>query len=50
MFAVFLIYFQQEAQFPYKKQDVPKDVVQHLADQVDASFEGIESGNADLQR
>ncbi|WP_430308216.1 DUF4158 domain-containing protein [Robertmurraya massiliosenegalensis] len=38
-FAVLLKYFQQEAQFPNKKQDVPKDVVQHLADQVDASVE-----------
>ncbi|HDR6319023.1 TPA: Tn3 family transposase [Bacillus thuringiensis] len=38
-FAVLLKYFQQEAQFPNKKQDVPKEVVQHLADQVDASVE-----------
>nr|WP_264806909.1 DUF4158 domain-containing protein [Cytobacillus sp. NCCP-133] len=38
-FAVLLKYFQQEAQFPNKKQDVPKEVVQHLADQVDASIE-----------
>nr|WP_281999019.1 DUF4158 domain-containing protein [Priestia flexa] len=38
-FAVILKYFQQEAQFPNKKQDVPKEVVQHLANQVDASVE-----------
>lgn len=38
-FAVLLKYFQQEAQFPTQKQDVPKAVVQHLADQVDASVE-----------
>jgi hypothetical protein len=38
-FAVLLKYFQQEAQFPNKKQDVPKAVVQHLADQVDASID-----------
>lgn len=38
-FAVLLKYFQQEAQFPNNKQDVPKAVVQHLADQVDASID-----------
>ncbi|GAB6425650.1 TPA: Tn3 family transposase [Bacillus nitratireducens] len=43
-FAVLLKYFQQEAQFPNKKQDVPKDVVQYLADQVDASVEDFFDG------
>ncbi|KIL73923.1 Tn3 family transposase [Bacillus badius] len=38
-FAVLLKYFQQEARFPNKKQDVPKDIVQHLANQIDASIE-----------
>jgi TnpA family transposase len=43
-FAVLLKYFQQEAQFPNKKQDVPIDVVQYLADQVDASVEDFFDG------
>jgi len=43
-FAVLLKYFQKEAQFPNKKQDVPKDVVQFLADQVDASVEDFFDG------
>ena len=43
-FAVLLKYFQQEAQFPNKKQDVPKDVVQYLADQLDASVEDFFDG------
>ncbi|GLB61944.1 hypothetical protein NCCP133_40730 [Cytobacillus sp. NCCP-133] len=38
-FAVLLKYFQQEARFPNKKQDVPEDIVQHLANQIDASIE-----------
>ncbi|NDI36290.1 Tn3 family transposase [Chengkuizengella sediminis] len=38
-FAVLLKYFQLEAQFPNKKQDVPKVVVQHLADQINSSVE-----------
>ncbi|UOB98716.1 hypothetical protein BTI679_61170 (plasmid) [Bacillus wiedmannii] len=35
-FAVLLKYFQQEARFPSEKQDISKDIVQHLAHQIDA--------------
>jgi hypothetical protein len=30
-FAVLLKYFQQEARFPYKKQDIPKVVMEYIA-------------------
>lgn len=43
-FAVLLKYFQQEARFPNQKQDVPSVVVQHLADQVNASIEDFFDG------
>ncbi|OLR24138.1 DUF4158 domain-containing protein [Bacillus cereus] len=35
-FAVLLKYFQKEARFPSEKQDISKDIVQHLAHQIDA--------------
>jgi hypothetical protein len=34
-FAVLLKYFQQEARFPAKKQDIPKVVVDYIASQLD---------------
>lgn len=46
-FAVLLKYFQQEAQFPSQKQDVPKVVVQHLAVHTP---EGIKVKNKSLYR
>ncbi|UIJ69945.1 DUF4158 domain-containing protein (plasmid) [Bacillus cereus] len=35
-FAVLLKYFQKEARFPSEKQDISKDIVQHLAHQIHA--------------
>lgn len=36
-FAVLLKYFQQEARFPNKKQDIPKVVIEYIAKQLDIS-------------
>ncbi|THG92329.1 transposase [Alkalihalobacillus alcalophilus ATCC 27647 = CGMCC 1.3604] len=36
-FAVLLKYFQQEARFPSKKQDIPKVVVEFIAQQLGLS-------------
>lgn len=36
-FAVLLKYFQQEARFPSKKQDIPKVVVEFIAHQLEIS-------------
>ncbi len=34
-FALLLKYFQQEARFPHKKQDVPKVIIEYIAKQLD---------------
>lgn len=34
-FALLLKYFQQEAKFPSKKQDVPKVIIEYIAKQLD---------------
>ncbi|MDZ4417042.1 DUF4158 domain-containing protein, partial [Bacillus cereus] len=36
-FAVLLKYFQHEARFPIKKQDIPKVVIAYIAKQLDLS-------------
>lgn len=41
-FTVLLKYFQQEARFPTKKQDIPKIVVDYIAKQLDLSSELFE--------
>jgi hypothetical protein len=38
-FAVLLKYFQQEARFPNKKQDIPKVVMEYIAKQLDVSLD-----------
>jgi hypothetical protein len=41
-FAVLLKYFQQEAKFPSKKQDIPKVVVEFIAHQLEISADLFE--------
>lgn len=41
-FALLLKYFQQEARFPSKKQDIPKAVVEYIAKQLDISPESFD--------
>ena len=49
-FALLLKYFQQEARFPSKKQDVPKVIIKYIAKQLDISPDQFEEYSWDGNR
>lgn len=49
-FAVLLKYFQQEARFPSKKQDIPKVVVEFIAHQLEISVSRLLFLTADTRK
>lgn len=49
-FAMLLKYFQQEARFPSKKQDIPKVVVEFIAHQLEISVSRLLFLTADTRK